>query len=94
MAGTENVAAVESSGGIFGMKTSNAIIVAVLVIVIIGLIYFVFLDSDHETDESGDTEGGGGGTEECLKKFNILEVVKKINVKQSKNLSKFKADDF
>ena len=38
-----------ASGGIFGMKTSNAIIVAVLVIVIIGLIYFVFLDSDHDT---------------------------------------------
>jgi preprotein translocase subunit SecG len=80
-----------ANGGIFGMKTSNAIIVAVLVIVIIGLIYFVFLDSDHDTE--GETSGGGS-EEECLKKFNIIEVVKQINVRQSKNLNRVKAVDF
>ncbi len=78
------------AGTFLGMKTSNAIIVAVLIIVIIGLIYFVFLDSNETSD---DPEKEAKDDDKCLDKFNILEVVKKINSKQAKNLNKIKAPD-
>lgn len=70
-----------------GMKTTNIIIIAVLVIVMIGLIYFVFFNSESEGDDDSEVKGD----EACLKKFNILEVVKRINVKQAKNLGRIRS---
>lgn len=84
------MADVEEPGTFLGMKTSNAIIVAVLIIVIIGLIYFVFLDSGEEglEKESKDVD-----EDKCLDKFNIIDVVKLINSKQAKNLNRIRAPD-